>query len=64
MQPGAAVSHYELEMAKYAEEHGFTEFWNSDTGLARDVIVMMSAYLTYTKKLRIGLKTCSACSPW
>ncbi len=45
---------YELEMARYAEDRGFTEFWNSDSGLARDAIVMMSAFLTHTKKLRVG----------
>jgi 5,10-methylenetetrahydromethanopterin reductase len=45
---------YELEMARYAEERGFTEIWQADTRLARDCIVMMSAFLLYTKKLRIG----------
>lgn len=45
---------YELEMAKYAEERGFSEIWQADTRLARDCIVLMSAFLTHTKKLRIG----------
>ena len=45
---------YELEMARYAEERGFTEIWQADTRLARDCVVMMSAFLTYTKRLRIG----------
>lgn len=45
---------YELEMAVYAEERGFSEIWQADTRLARDCIVMMSAFLTHTKKLRIG----------
>jgi 5,10-methylenetetrahydromethanopterin reductase len=45
---------YELEMAKYAEDHGFDEIWQADTRLARDCIVMMSAFLTVTKKLRFG----------
>ena len=45
---------YELEMAKYAEERGFSEIWQADTRLARDCIVMMSALLTATKKLRYG----------
>ncbi len=45
---------YELEMAKYAEERGFSEIWQADTRLARDCIVMMSALLTATQKLRIG----------
>jgi 5,10-methylenetetrahydromethanopterin reductase len=45
---------YELDMARYAEDRGFSEFWNSDSGLARDAIVMMSAFLTHTEKLKIG----------
>ncbi len=45
---------YELEMAKYAEDRGFTEIWQADTRLARDCIVMMSAFLNSTTKLRIG----------
>ena len=45
---------YELEMAKYAEDHGFDEIWQADTRLARDCIVMMSAFLTVTKRLRYG----------
>ena len=39
---------------KYAEERGFTEIWQADTRLARDCIVLMSAFLTHTKTLRIG----------
>ena len=45
---------YEIEMAKYAEEKGFSEIWQADTRLARDAVVMMSALLTETKRLRIG----------
>ncbi len=45
---------YELEMAQYAEERGFSEIWQADTRLARDCIVMMSAFLTATERLRIG----------
>ncbi|NKQ37462.1 MAG: LLM class flavin-dependent oxidoreductase [Chloroflexi bacterium] len=45
---------YELEMAQYAEERGFSEIWQADTRLARDCVVMMSAFLTHTKRLRIG----------
>jgi len=45
---------YELEMAKYAEERGFSELWQADTRLARDCTVMMSAFLACTHKLRIG----------
>ncbi len=36
---------YELEMVRYAEERGFSEIWQADTRLARDCIVMMSAFL-------------------
>jgi len=45
---------YELEIAKYAEDRGFSEIWQADTRLARDCIVMMSALLTVTKRLRFG----------
>ena len=45
---------YELEIARYAEARGFSEIWQADTRLARDCIVMMSAFLATTKKLRIG----------
>jgi len=45
---------YELEMARYAEERGFSEIWQADTRLARDCIVMMSAFLTHTTTLRLG----------
>jgi 5,10-methylenetetrahydromethanopterin reductase len=45
---------YELEIAEYAEAHGFSEIWQADTRLARDCVVMMSAFLTCTKKLRLG----------
>jgi 5,10-methylenetetrahydromethanopterin reductase len=45
---------YELAMAQYAEDRGFSEIWQADTRLARDCVVMMSAFLTHTKKLRIG----------
>jgi 5,10-methylenetetrahydromethanopterin reductase len=45
---------YEIEMARYAEEKGFTEIWQADTRLARDCVVMMSALLTNTSRLRIG----------
>ncbi|MCJ7624279.1 MAG: LLM class flavin-dependent oxidoreductase [Anaerolineaceae bacterium] len=46
--------HYEIEMAKYAEERGFSEIWQADTRLARDCVVMMSAFLARTKRLRVG----------
>jgi 5,10-methylenetetrahydromethanopterin reductase len=45
---------YELEIARYAEERGFSEIWQADTRLARDCVVMMSAFLTHTQRLRIG----------
>ncbi len=45
---------YELEMARYAEERGFSEIWQADTRLARDCVVLMSAFLTHTQRLRIG----------
>ena len=45
---------YELEVAQYAEQQGFSEIWQADTRLARDCVVMMSALLTHTFRLRIG----------
>jgi 5,10-methylenetetrahydromethanopterin reductase len=45
---------YELKMARYAEERGFSEIWQADTRLARDCIVMMSAFLTHTRRIKIG----------
>ena len=45
---------YELDMARYAEERGFSEIWQADTRLARDCVVMMSAFLHHTKRLRFG----------
>jgi 5,10-methylenetetrahydromethanopterin reductase len=45
---------YEIEMARYAEERGFSEIWQADTRLARDCVVLMSAFLTETKRLRLG----------
>ncbi|MDD5367905.1 MAG: LLM class flavin-dependent oxidoreductase [Anaerolineaceae bacterium] len=45
---------YELQIARYAEERGFSEIWQADTRLARDCIVMMSAFLAHTQRLRFG----------
>jgi 5,10-methylenetetrahydromethanopterin reductase len=45
---------YLLEMAEYAEERGFAEIWPADTRLARDCIVVMTALLARTSRLRIG----------
>jgi 5,10-methylenetetrahydromethanopterin reductase len=45
---------YEIEMAKYAEARGFAEIWLADARLARDCIVVMSALLTATQRIKIG----------
>lgn len=45
---------YELEMARYAEARGFSEIWQADTRLARDCVVMMTALLAATSRIRIG----------
>jgi len=45
---------YELAMAQYAEARGFEAIWQADTRLARDCVVLMSAFLATTKKLKIG----------
>jgi 5,10-methylenetetrahydromethanopterin reductase len=44
----------ELEVARYAEDRGFSEIWQGDNRLARDCIVVMSAFLTATRRLRVG----------
>jgi 5,10-methylenetetrahydromethanopterin reductase len=44
----------ELELARYMEERGFSEIWVGDNRLARDCIVVMSSFLTHTKRLRVG----------
>jgi 5,10-methylenetetrahydromethanopterin reductase len=36
------------------EERGFSEIWQGDNRLARDCIVLMSAFLTHTRRLRVG----------
>lgn len=53
LQDKHAIS-YELEIARYAEERGFSEIWQADTRLARDCVVMMSAFLNHTRRLRYG----------
>jgi 5,10-methylenetetrahydromethanopterin reductase len=53
MQDKHDIQH-ELDTARYAQERGFSEIWQADTRLARDAIVMMSAFLTATDSLRIG----------
>ena len=45
---------YEIEMAQHAEAQGFSEIWQADTRLARDCVVLMSALLANTSRLRIG----------
>jgi 5,10-methylenetetrahydromethanopterin reductase len=45
---------YELDVAEYAEEKGFSEIWQADTRLARDCVVMMAALISRTKRMRIG----------
>jgi len=45
---------YEIEMVQYAEEKGFSEIWQADTRLARDCVVLMSAFLANTRRMRFG----------
>jgi 5,10-methylenetetrahydromethanopterin reductase len=45
---------YELDLACYAEDQGFSEIWQADTRLARDCVVLMAALLTRTRRIRIG----------
>ena len=44
----------ELELARYMEDRGFSEIWQGDNRLARDCIVLMSAFLAHTKRLRVA----------
>lgn len=44
----------ELQLARYMEARGFSEIWQGDNRLARDCIVLMSAFLTHTRKLKVG----------
>lgn len=44
----------ELELASYMEDRGFSEIWQGDNRLARDCIVLMSAFLTHTKRIRVA----------
>jgi 5,10-methylenetetrahydromethanopterin reductase len=53
MQDKVEISE-ELKLATYMEERGFSEIWQGDNRLARDCIVLMSAFLTHTKRLRVG----------
>jgi|GEM_PF-3079755 len=41
-------------MAQYAEARGFSEIWQADTRLARDCIVLMSAFLTHTTQSNVN----------
>jgi 5,10-methylenetetrahydromethanopterin reductase len=45
---------YEIEMVQIAEAQGFSEIWQADTRLARDCVVLMSAFLATTERIRIG----------
>lgn len=45
---------YEIDMVKYAEGKGFSEIWQADTRLARDCVVLMSAFLATTERIRVG----------
>lgn len=45
---------YELELARYMEERGFSEIWQGDNRLARDCIVLMSAFLTATERIKVA----------
>ncbi len=46
----------ELELARYMEARGFSEIWQGDNRLARDCIVLMSAFLTHTSRLRVRFR--------
>ena len=53
LQDKHSIGH-ELEAAVYAEQQGFAEVWQADTRLARDCVVLMSALLARTERLRVG----------
>ena len=44
----------ELDLARNMEERGFSEIWQGDNRMARDCIVLMSAFLTHTRRMRVA----------
>ena len=43
-----------IELAVYAEEHGFEAVWQAESRLVRDAIVPMAAYAAATSRIRVG----------
>ncbi len=43
-----------MELAKYAEQRGFSEVWQAESRLVRDAIVPMAAFAAVTEKIKIG----------
>ena len=43
-----------LALVRYAEARGFEAVWQAESHLARDIAVVMSAYLTSTRRIHIG----------
>jgi len=51
----------QLELAKLAEQAGFTEIWQSEYRLARDAVTPSMAYATVTDEIQVGL---GVINPW
>ncbi len=43
-----------MELARYAEQRGFSEVWQAESRLVRDAIVPMAAYAAVTERIKIG----------
>jgi len=43
-----------MELAQYAEKHGFEAVWQAESRLVRDAIVPMAAYAAVTEHIKIG----------
>jgi len=43
-----------MELAQYAEKHGFEAVWQAESRLVRDAIVPMAAYAAVTERIKIG----------
>ena len=43
-----------MELAQYAEKHGFEAVWQAESRLVRDAIVPMAAYAAVTERINVG----------
>jgi len=43
-----------MNLARYAEKHGFEAVWQAESRLVRDAIVPMAAYAAVTERIKVG----------